>query len=320
MTASCVSSSHRIASAPDAGAPSVPARETWYVATSSGTRAMTLDELDEALERGEVDTSTPLWIPGMAEWEALGSVANLEDGPPLECTPGAMLEYGLDAERALADSDGSVRAVASDMRDYDPFSFPPPAPNIPDPNGALWASILPSTPHTGARRSIEPWWRGDGRLPWVGLVLSGTFVLCLSLAALVRPYSSASADEVLRAETRALAPQPSLASERSALSTPVALGLPATSIAEVSAGEASADEVATSEEAAVSAEATPAAAGEEAASAREATGAASALVRYDEPERTPRALAVRTPLEQAVGKRKMSARAAVKKRAARVRR
>jgi hypothetical protein len=285
MTASCVSSSHPIASAPDAGAPSVPARETWYVATSAGTRAMTLDELDEALERGEVDTSTPLWIPGMAEWEALGSVANLEDGPPLECTPGAMLEYGLDAERARADSDGSVRAGASDMRDYDPFSFPPPAPNIPDPNGALWASILPSTPHTGARRSIEPWWRGDGRLPWVGLVLSATFVLCLSLLAVARPHVPAPAHDELRVETRALASQPSLASERSTLSTP---------------------------------EAAPAASSEEeAASAREATGAASALVRYDEPERTPPALAVRTRIEPAVGKRKASPRAAVKKRAAR---
>src|SRR5687768_18201388 len=53
---------------------------------------------------------------------SLGMVANLEDGPPLECTPGKMLEYGLDAERALQSEDGSVRPSVDDIRDYDPFS------------------------------------------------------------------------------------------------------------------------------------------------------------------------------------------------------
>jgi hypothetical protein len=297
MIARCVSSSPALASAPDLGAPSVPARETWYVATSSGTRAMTLDELDEALERGEVDTSTPLWIPGMAEWEALGSVANLEDGSPLECTPGAMLEYGLDAERALAEGDGSLRSAASDMRDYDPFSFPPPATNIPDANGALWASILPSTPHTGARRSIEPWWRGDSRLPWVGLMLSGTVVLCLSLLG-VRLQASAPAGEALRAETRALAPEPAQAREGSERA--------------VLAAEAASAEEAVPAEEATSAEATSAEGGPAAV-----PGAASALIRYDEPERTPRALAASTRAKQAVGKLEPSPRGAAKKRVAR---
>jgi GYF domain 2 len=209
MIANCTASTHAIASAPEQVAPSVALVETWYVATRSGTQAMTLDELDEALASGEVDTSTRLWIPGMTEWEALGSVANLEDGPPLECTPGAMLEYGLDAERALSSEAGSGRPIVGDIRDYDPFSFPPPVDDIPDPNRALWASILPPTAvsptavsptavsptavstHTRARLRVEPWWRVEGRAPWIGLVLSGTFVLCLSLLGVARLLSAA---------------------------------------------------------------------------------------------------------------------------------
>jgi hypothetical protein len=211
MIANCAALSLAIASAPDPAAPWVPALETWYVATSSGTRAMTLDELDEALARGEVDTSTPVWIPGMSEWEALGMVANLEDGPPLECMPGKMLEYGLDAERALQSEDGSVRPSVGDIRDYDPFSFPPPADNIPDPNRALWASILPPSAeptHTAIRLRVEPWWKVEGRMPWVGLMLSGTFVLCMSLLGVARMLFAEPSEATVRAATLTLQPSP----------------------------------------------------------------------------------------------------------------
>jgi hypothetical protein len=215
MIANCAALSLAIVSAPDPAAPWVPALETWYVATTAGTRAMTLDELDEALARGEVDTSTPVWIPGMSEWEALGMVANLEDGPPLECTPGKMLEYGLDAERALQSEDGSVRPSVGDIRDYDPFSFPPPADNIPDPNRALWASILPASlepTHTGIRMRVEPWWRLEGtKMPWIGLMLSGTFVLCMSLLGVARLLFAEPAPAHVRAATLTL--QPSSAPE-----------------------------------------------------------------------------------------------------------
>lgn len=213
MIANCAALSLAIVSAPDSAGPSVPALETWYVATTSGTRAMTLDELDEALARGEVDTTTPVWIPGMSEWEALGMVANLEDGPPLECTPGKMLEYGLDAERAHQNEDGSLRPSVGDIRDYDPFAFPPPADNIPDPNRALWASILPPSAeptHTGIRMRVEPWWKLEGRMPWVGLMLSGTFVLCLSLLGVARLLFAAPAVAEVRAATLALMPSPAL--------------------------------------------------------------------------------------------------------------
>jgi hypothetical protein len=189
---------------------------------------MTLDELDEALASGEVDTSTRLWIPGMAEWEALGSVANLEDGSPLECTPGAMLEYGLDAERAHSSEEESGHPSVGDIRDYDPFSFPPPSDGIPDPNRALWASISPPavssgavpsadvspaavspaavSSQTGVRSRIEPWWRVEGRAPWIGLMLTGTFLLCLSLLGVARLLFVAPGTVAHGAETMARAP------------------------------------------------------------------------------------------------------------------
>jgi hypothetical protein len=212
MTANCAAPSLAIASAPDPAAPGVPALETWYVATTSGTRTMTLDELDAALARGEVNTSTPVWIPGMSEWEALGMVANLEDGPPLECTPGKMLEYGLDAERALQSEDDSVRPSVDDIRDYDPFSFPPPVDNIPDPNRALWASILPppaEPTHSAIPLQGERLSKVERRMPWVGLMLSGTVVLCMSLLGVARVLF-AEPSATVRATTLTLQPSPAL--------------------------------------------------------------------------------------------------------------
>jgi hypothetical protein len=280
--------SHAIASVPDAGAPSVPA-ETWYVATSSGTRAMTLDELDDALDRGELDASTRLWIPGMSEWEALGTVANLEDGPPLECTPGAMLEYGLDAERAAHSEDGSVRPGAGDIRDYDPFSFPPPAQNIPDPNGALWASILPPAPeptHAAAGLRVQPWWRAEGRMPWLGLMLGGSFVLCMSLLGIGRLLFATPAAAV-GTTTLAHAPQ------AAALVTAAPPG----------AALSPASEEPTSLEKSVA----------------DAPIQAPTLVRYEEPESAPPAVAASASrADKSVVKRKPAARTTPKKRAQRL--
>jgi GYF domain 2 len=285
MLANCSVSNHTIASAPEQGPSSLPALETWYVATSSGTRAMTLDELDEALACGQVDASTRVWIPGMSEWEALGSVASLEDGPPLECTPGAMLEYGLDAERALQKDEGSISPSVGDIVDYDPFAFPPPSEDIPDPNRALWASIHPPVPEPIAkagRLSVEPWWRADRRMPWVGLIVSATFVLCMSVLGVARqlfaaPAPAAVAEVALRAERLSLAPQPAATPEPSAKA-----------ITPAPVAERSAPSV--------------------------AVGAASALVRYDEPDGAPSARAASASLERGVGKRTRAPRAVVKKR------
>lgn len=223
MIANCAALSLAIASVPEPAAPCVPVLETWYVATLSGTRAMTLDELDEALLCGEVDTSTPVWIPGMSEWEALGTVANLEDGPPLECTPGKMLEYGLDAERALQSDNHGVRPSVGDITDYDPFSFPPPADNIPDPNRALWASIQPPSAepaYAGVRMRLEPWWKVEGRMPWIGLMLSGTFVLCMSLLGAARLLFAEPTPANVRAATATLQPSPAPELRPAAVSPP----------------------------------------------------------------------------------------------------
>jgi hypothetical protein len=292
MTLNTAALSHAITSAPDVGAPPVPVLEVWYVATRSGTRAMTLDELDEALERGELDYSTQLWIPGMAEWEALGTLANLEDGPPLESRPGAMLEYGLDAERATHAEDGSVRPGAGDIRDYDPFSLPPPSRDTPDPNGALWASILPAPRETPAVQTSDVRrrrWRLEGRAPWAGLLVTGTALLCLSLLGIARLLFVAPTRGELHAATLTLVPEPRLE---------------ASSGAPLAAPEVPVEEPGFPAEAVES-------------GAPFAQSRAPARVRYDEPERAPAAAApARARAEKGQSKRKAS-RAQQDKRTAR---
>lgn len=56
-----------------------PTHSVWHVFTEVGTQVMTLGALETALRRGDVSLSTLVWIPGMAEWEPLGEVANLQN-------------------------------------------------------------------------------------------------------------------------------------------------------------------------------------------------------------------------------------------------
>ena len=146
MTDSRARAPFPIASAPDDAVGIPVSSETWYVATASGTCGMTLDVLEAAFAKGEVDTTTPVWIPGMAGWEPLGSVANLEDGAPLDSSRGGILPDPLDATALI---EGAVplaepaRREAPEAGGGSLFARGLTAPDPSDPNHALWASVMP---------------------------------------------------------------------------------------------------------------------------------------------------------------------------------
>jgi len=123
-------------------APSTPAlspNEIWYVATVAGVRTLGLDELERELESGVLDVSTPVWIPGMAEWETLGSVASLEDGPPLNQGPGIPPCHDSGRVPRLVE----VAPPEPSSVPSGPLSEAPTESDPSDPNHALWASISP---------------------------------------------------------------------------------------------------------------------------------------------------------------------------------
>ena len=65
---------------------------TWHVWTRAGVVPMTLDELDQAFQRGEVDAKTRVFTSGMSAWDTLGALANLDDpGGEGECCRAAEL-------------------------------------------------------------------------------------------------------------------------------------------------------------------------------------------------------------------------------------
>lgn len=154
-------------------APVLPSDEIWYVATAAGVRALCLDELERELASGELDVSTPVWIAGMAEWESLGSVANLEDGSPLDQGPGTPPHHAARRAPGRVDVEGaalepSAKRAAGSLFDGLPASDPS------DPNHALWASLSPrasrpvqsgiwrridSTPPGQRRRRAPPAWQ-----------------------------------------------------------------------------------------------------------------------------------------------------------------
>lgn len=64
-------------SAPDQNGDSV--FDVWSVAVSpDDIRRMTVDQMDEALDAGAIDTETLVWRPGMREWSPLRKVAGLD--------------------------------------------------------------------------------------------------------------------------------------------------------------------------------------------------------------------------------------------------
>jgi hypothetical protein len=57
----------------------------WFVQTRSGIQTWTLDDLDLAFQRGDIDAETPVFTSGMDDWETLGVIAEL-DAPPVNHT------------------------------------------------------------------------------------------------------------------------------------------------------------------------------------------------------------------------------------------
>ena len=57
----------------------------WLVQTSAGIVSMTLDQLDVAFQRGDIDAETRVFSSGMSTWDTLGAVAGLDD--PAENDP-----------------------------------------------------------------------------------------------------------------------------------------------------------------------------------------------------------------------------------------
>ena len=161
-----------------ASAPVPPPNEIWYVATTAGVRTLCLDELERELASGELDVNTPVWIPGMAEWESLGSVANLEDGSPLDQGPGVPPYHAAGSVPGLVEVAAPEPGAIADG----PLSEALPPSDPSDPNHALWASLSPraSRPvQSGIWRRVDLA-RATERQPWAS---SARQLLCATILA-----------------------------------------------------------------------------------------------------------------------------------------
>lgn len=121
-------------------APGTSLDESWFVSTRSGVVALTLDELDEAYQRGAIDARTPVFTPGMAAWSTLGALAHLDEGSS-ENEPTAP---PLRAREAVSRPGRHAASYPPTTRD--PLHAQPP----------FWASITTplDVPSTGVRRKV----------------------------------------------------------------------------------------------------------------------------------------------------------------------
>lgn len=182
----------------------------WLVKTTSGVRTWSLDDLDAAFQRGEVDEKTFVFTSGMTEWTPLGVIANI-DAPAANDTGDDRRD---DAIEGTANAMGRMptepprsRSVVTSAPLSDGGSFAPTSANvigIGDGGASMWASITTPGPElqTGLRhhsavlpfavrravggvldgfaalRSEHPRWAVAG--PWlVGAALSGVFIFSL---------------------------------------------------------------------------------------------------------------------------------------------
>jgi hypothetical protein len=114
--------------------------DNWLVMTRAGIASMTLDELDQAFQRGEVDAQTRVFTAGMSAWDTLGALANLDDPSPQVETQGASpppLPYGQSAHASLEPTYASC--------------FPPMAYSTTAAGGTEWWQLTQQT--TGVQRS-----------------------------------------------------------------------------------------------------------------------------------------------------------------------
>ncbi|HTV19815.1 MAG TPA: GYF domain-containing protein [Polyangiaceae bacterium] len=192
----------------DACPPGPHGDAVWMVKTRSGVRTWSLDELDAAFQRNEVDANTYVFTSGMTEWTPLGVIANLEAAA------------ANDTDVVLEDDEGDApdnharttptepprsRPVATPAALADGGSFAPTSVSMFGDGGAsMWASITTPNPElqTGLRfqsavlpfrvrralgklldvlsrqRAEHPRWAAAG--PWLfGAALSGIFIVSL---------------------------------------------------------------------------------------------------------------------------------------------
>jgi hypothetical protein len=125
---------------------------TWLVKTRGGIHTCTLDELDLAFQRGQIDASTPVFTAGMTEWQTLGVMADLE-APAANDT----------AANDTAANDTAVNAVngtsAATPEPSSPRSVAPPPRHPPPPPTNAFAP----SPFAPPQRRVVPPPLTDGR-------------------------------------------------------------------------------------------------------------------------------------------------------------
>jgi hypothetical protein len=165
---------HESAQAVEAPYPSIP-EGVWLVKTRSGVLTLTLDQLDHAFQRGNIDASTPVLTAGMTEWQTLGVVADL-DAPAANDTSANPAADDAAARAATSEPSGA-RSVAPPPRNVPPplngamapprrlpaspppiadgRSFPPTTTAVFGNGASVWTSIAPPDPEleTGVRRN-----------------------------------------------------------------------------------------------------------------------------------------------------------------------
>jgi hypothetical protein len=155
---------------PRAFPPAFPAiiEGSWFVKTGASIQTMTLDELDEKFQRGEVNAKTPVFTSGMTAWDTLGAVADLEDADDDDATavPAARI----------------VEARSEVLPRLDSDSFPPMTAGVFGTDVAPWASGAPSDRegHTLVRRST-------GMLPFPVRKVAGALADHVAKLRLSRP-------------------------------------------------------------------------------------------------------------------------------------
>lgn len=214
---------HESARAVETVPPSPPISEgTWLVKMRGGILTWTLDELDLAFQRGQIDAATPVFTAGMTEWQTLGVVADLPapslaDGGSFPPTSSAVLAPGAFEWTSIATPTADLQTGVRRSARVVPFRVRRGLGSVLDFLSNVMAHL----------RDVHPRWATVG--PWLfGAGLSGIFVFAL--------YQLANAPSRPGAHTRSgVAVSYEAASEAPHSSEPAAAAVPAPRAPTVSA-------------------------------------------------------------------------------------
>lgn len=143
---------HESAQAVEVSPLDVACEGTWLVKTRGGIHTCTLDELDLAFQRGQIDASTPVLTAGMTEWQTLGVMADLEAPAANDTAVNDTAAGGSAGNGSIAATPepSSPRSVTLPAR-HPP---PPPARHLPPP---------PTNPFAPQQHRLAPPPLADGR-------------------------------------------------------------------------------------------------------------------------------------------------------------